>query len=315
MRATSCSTSSRRAAPVSVRNASSSVGWRSPRSSTHDVLARPAPRPARAIASTPPSAGAVHGAVVDRRPAAPAKRSTICADRRSTSARRRRTTTCSWSPPTWRLRLRASPRAITRPWSTTTMSSARRSASSRYCVVSSIVAPLVDEVLEHVPEVVAGARVQAGRRLVEEQQLGRRRRASRRGRAGGACRPSTPWRAGRAASASANCSSSSSARVRARLRPRWCSSPIIVRFSCPVSRPSTVASWAARPMLRRTSTGSVAMSWPATRARARVGLGQRREDAHRGRLARAVGAEQRAHRAARRRRGRRRPARSCRRSA
>ena len=42
----------------------------------------------------------------------------------------------------------------------------------------------------------------------------------------------------------------------ARLRPRWCSSPIMVRFSWPVSRPSTVASCAARPRLRRTETGS-----------------------------------------------------------
>src|SRR5205085_469148 len=46
-----------------------------------------------------------------------------------------------WSPPAWRFNERASPRAITRPWSTTTMSSARRSASSRYCVVSRIVTP------------------------------------------------------------------------------------------------------------------------------------------------------------------------------
>ena len=107
---------------------------------------------------------------VDRRLRAPATRSTIAAT--ASRSARSATTTRSWSPPTWRLRLRASPRAITRPWSTTTMSSARRSASSRYCVVSRIVAPPATRLVEHVPEVVARPRVKARRRLVEEQHLG-----------------------------------------------------------------------------------------------------------------------------------------------
>ena len=52
------------------------------------------------------------------------------------------------------------------------MSSARRSASSRYCVVRMIVVPSRTRSREHVPQVVAAARVEAGGRLVEEQHLG-----------------------------------------------------------------------------------------------------------------------------------------------
>ena len=61
------------------------------------------------------------------------------------------------------------PGATTRPWSSTTMSSASRSASSRYCVVSSSVVPSRDELAQQLPELVAALRVEAGGRLVEEQ--------------------------------------------------------------------------------------------------------------------------------------------------
>ncbi len=77
--------------------------------------------------------------------------------------------TCA--PPTCRLSSRESPRAMTRPWSMTTMSSASRSASSRYWVVSRSVAPVLHQRLEDVPELVAGPRVQAGGGLVEEEHL------------------------------------------------------------------------------------------------------------------------------------------------
>ena len=67
---------------------------------------------------------------------------------------------------------RASPRAITLPWSTTTMSSARRSASSRYWVVSRIVAPssTSDSSTSHSSLRARGSRPGGG--LVQEQHLG-----------------------------------------------------------------------------------------------------------------------------------------------
>ncbi len=49
--------------------------------------------------------------------------------------------TSSRSPPTWSLSSSELPSAITRPWSITAIRSARRSASSRYWVVSSTVVP------------------------------------------------------------------------------------------------------------------------------------------------------------------------------
>ena len=64
------------------------------------------------------------------------------------------------------------PWATARPWSSTTMSSASRSASSRYCVVRISVVPSRDELAQQVPEVVAATRVEAGGRLVEEEHLG-----------------------------------------------------------------------------------------------------------------------------------------------
>ena len=90
---------------------------------------------------------------------------------------------------------------------------------------------VADEVAQHVPQLVAAARVETGGRLVEEQHLRARRRGSRRGRAGGACRPRRSSRAASRASVRSSRSSSSSAR-RARPRPssRWCSRPTITRF-------------------------------------------------------------------------------------
>ena len=99
-------------------------------------------------------------------------------DRRRRGGRPRRgepgstTTTWRWSPPTSRLSLRASPRAMIRPWSMTMMSSARRSASSRYWVVSSSVVPRSTRCVEHRPQLGAGPGVEAGGGLVEEQHLG-----------------------------------------------------------------------------------------------------------------------------------------------
>ena len=58
-----------------------------------------------------------------------------------------------------------------------------------------------------------------------------------------------------------------------------------------MSSGSTVASWAASPMRRRTSLGWVAHVEAGDDGRALVGLGQRGEDPDRGGLAGAVGPE------------------------
>ena len=57
--------------------------------------------------------------------------------------------------------------------------------------------PVAHELAQHVPQVVAAARVEPGGRLVEEQHRRARPPGWRRGRAGGACRPRTSSRAGR----------------------------------------------------------------------------------------------------------------------
>ena len=67
----------------------------------------------------------------------------------------------------------------------------------------------------------------------------------------------------------------------------------MTRFSRPVSSGSTVASWAARPMRRRTSVPWVRTSNPATVAWPSSGVGQRGEDADGGGLAGAVRARAR----------------------
>ena len=94
------------------------------------------------------------------------------------------------SPPTWDLSSSAVPRAMILPWSTTAIVSASSSASSRYWVVSSSVVPSRTRPADDVPHAQAAARVEAGRRLVEEQQPRVADQRAGRGRAGGACRPS-----------------------------------------------------------------------------------------------------------------------------
>ena len=75
--------------------------------------------------------------------------------------------------------VRACRAATVWPWSSTTMSSAMRSASSRYCVVRMMVVPSRTSSREHLPQVAAAARVEAGGRLVEEQHLGAAHQAGR----------------------------------------------------------------------------------------------------------------------------------------
>ena len=150
----------------------------------------------------------------------------------------------------------------------------------------------VHQRLEHVPQLDAGARVEARGGLVEEQHLGPG--DERRGQVEAAAhaarvrlhQPVGRRRPGRTAPA---------ARRRGRARrggPRWCSSPIIWRFSRPVSSASTVASCAARPM----QLAHVARRRQHVEAgharRARVGDGQGGEDADGGGLPGAVRPEQ-----------------------
>ena len=118
------------------------------------------------------------------------------------------TTTSTRSPPTWALSSSEVPWAMTWPWSMTAMSSARWSASSRYCVVSSSVAPsrTSSRMTSHMSRRLRGSR--PGGRLVEEQH-GRRTTSAPRGRAGVACRRSRSCAGRSAASARSNCSSSS----------------------------------------------------------------------------------------------------------
>ena len=99
-----------------------------------------------------------------------------------------------------------------------------------------------------------------------------------------------------------------------RARPRWCRSAIRSRFSSPVSRLSTAENWPVTPIAARTASGSPARSCPATRSLAAVGADQRGQDLHGGGLARAVRAQQREDRPARRPPGRCRRAPPCRRT-
>ena len=62
----------------------------------------------------------------------------------------------------------AFPAATIVPWSRSAIRSASRSASSRYWVVRKIVTPVGDEVADDVPHHASAARVEPGRRLVEE---------------------------------------------------------------------------------------------------------------------------------------------------
>ena len=165
--------------------------------------------------------------------------------------------------------------------------------------MSSTVVPVGDEAAHDVPHGAAAARVEAGRRLVEEDHARRRRPASSRGRGGAACRRSR-WRAacgrprrGRTARAARRPGPST------RFAPRWRSRAISSRFSSPVSSLSTAENWPVRPIAARTPSGSRTTSQPATVAAPASGRTSVRQDVHGRRLAGAVRAEQRGHRAGR----------------
>ena len=177
----------------------------------------------------------------------------------------------------------------------TTISSASRSASSRYCVVSTQRGAVGDQALDRAPHLGPARRVEAGRRLVEEDDRAVHDQAGREVEpaahaagvgpdlaVGGVLDPEAgeqlvgarervaPWRASAGARAGAGSRARSGAR-RAR----------------PAGRRARSA--------RARRAGSRTTSWPATNARPAVGASERGEDADGGRLAGAVVAEQAEH--------------------
>ena len=151
---------------------------------------------------------------------------------------------------------------------------------------------VLHEVAQHVPEIVAAARVETGGRLVEEQHARVRRRGSRRGRAGGACRPRTSSRAAATRRRGRGARAARRRGGRRRCFERWCRRPTITRFLRALISPSTVACWAATPMRSRTASGLRHHVEAGDRRRALGGLRERGEDADRRGLAGAVVAEQ-----------------------
>ena len=206
----------------------------------------------------------------------------------------RRAVTSTRSPPTRAFSSSAVPSAMTRPWSMTAMRSARRSASSRYCVVSSTVVPVGDEVLDRLPQLERGCAGPGRSSARRGRAPAGARRAPPRGRAGGACRRSTSCATRPPASTRSKRSSSSCARRlrRARAARRTGARPSRGsrrRSGCRrpprTGRPGRSARAARRRRRRRRA-----------RRRARVpasGVEQRREDAHGRRLAGAVRARAR----------------------
>ena len=174
-----------------------------------------------------------------------------------------RSRTCP--PGTRRFSSSAVPSATMWPWSSTAIRSASSSASSRYWVVRKIVTPLGDELADDLPHRAAAARVQAGGRLVEEDDprvadqrhrevepalhaagVGRDRLLRRLDQVEPLQQLGRPARAPRHAAGGAG-------------------PPSGARFSSPVSRPSTAENWPVTPIAARTASASRATSWPATR--------------------------------------------------
>ncbi len=76
-----------------------------------------------------------------------------------------------WSACTLAARPSGVSAAMTRPWSMTTTRSQSRSASSMKCETNSKVTPAAAQVLQQVPHLAAGDRVQAGGELVQDRHL------------------------------------------------------------------------------------------------------------------------------------------------
>ena len=124
---------------------------------------------------------------------------------------------------------------------------------------------LGDEPLDRLPQREPAARVEAGRRLVEEQHRRAWRPAPPRGRGAGACRRSRSSSARLAASTQVEALEQL---VRRAAWPRARGSPYrrptIVRFSRPVRFSSTAAYWPASPIRSRSAAASSTTSRPST---------------------------------------------------
>ena len=116
------------------------------------------------------------------------------------------------------------------------------------------------QLADDVPHLQSAARVEARRRLVQEQDLRAARRGWRPGRAGGACRRSTSWPCGGPRPVSSNRSRSSWPRRFASAAGTWYRRPTISRFSRPVRFSSTAAFWPARPITCRSSSACLTTS-------------------------------------------------------
>ena len=162
------------------------------------------------------------------------------------------------------------PLAITLPWSMTRIVSASWSASSRYCVVSSTVAPSATSspMTSHVSSRPRGSRPVVG----SSSSTTAGSATSAPARSSRLRMPPEYVLAGRvAASVSRKRSISSVARALASVLFMPYSRPTMYRFSKPVRFSSTAAYWPDSPIDLRTLSGSASTSCPATHARPESG--------------------------------------------
>ena len=216
-----------------------------------------------ASSSRPTDRGSSDAGRHDRHVSSPAA-STVGA--RAGPARRRSRTTRSRSrrvsrahvqrcPPTWALSSAGVPAAMTRPWSKHRR--ARRpaaSASSRYCVVSSTVAPSATSARTSSQ---TSLRLCGSRPVVGSSRYSTSggRPGSRPGRAAGASRRSTSWPAVRGVGQVEPLQQFGGARAGASRRDRSSSRPISTRFSGRTASSSTAAYCPVRPISARTGCG------------------------------------------------------------
>ena len=162
------------------------------------------------------------------------------------------------------------------------------SASSRYCVVSSVAMPACLEVAHQVPDTLSATRIQPGGGLVEKRHFGTHHQTA------GDVDPSTHPTGVRAHQPIRGIDQVELGRevprpaTRAAFFLSPCSRPNISRFSRPVSMSSKATCWPVSMIDRRTPAGSDTTSWPATSASAAIRPGQRRQDVHHRRLAGTV---------------------------
>ena len=121
-----------------------------------------------------------------------------------------------------------------------------------------------DQLADDLPHGPAAARVEAGGRLVEEDDPRvadqRHRQVEPAPHAAGVGRDRLPGRVGQVEPLE-----QLGGAAPALGRPRWCRSAIRSRFSSPVSSSSTAENCPVTPIAARTASGSLARSWPATR--------------------------------------------------